>query len=311
MNPYNYANGEPSFNLHLKQKARSWLHYAIDFPSAHPTVYEKNNTVRGEYFEPRTDGKAPLAILIHGVGDRSVIPCKALARSLAKRGIACFVLYLVFHSSRMPEEIKSRFPKLTNDEWFDSYCISVTDVRQIIDWADTRAKINKEQIAVFGLSFGGIISAIAMGVDKRIKAGILLITGGNFEKIIRMSKTLGNRMGYSPTEAEFNARQDRYRQYLDQVAQKGFENVNIDLSTTDRGFLTDPMTFAYSLRKRPVLMINALWDEVFPRQTALDFWEACDKPAITWLPAGHATIWLWYPIISRKIIGFLRVTFGL
>lgn len=211
----------------------------------------------------------------------------------------------------MPEEIKSRFPKLTNDEWFDSYCISVTDVRQIIDWADTRAKINKEQIAVFGLSFGGIISAIAMGVDKRIKAGILLITGGNFEKIIRMSKTLGNRMGYSPTEAEFNARQDRYRQYLDQVAQKGFENVNIDLSTTDRGFLTDPMTFAYSLRKRPVLMINALWDEVFPRQTALDFWEACGKPAITWLPAGHATIWLWYPIISRKIIGFLRVTFGL
>jgi len=71
------------------------------------------------------------------------------------------------------------------------------------------------------------------------------------------------------------------------------------------------MTFAHSLRKRPMLMINALWDEVFPRQATLDFWEACGKPAITWLPAGHATIWLWYPIINRKIAGFLRATFGL
>jgi fermentation-respiration switch protein FrsA (DUF1100 family) len=52
------------------------------------------------------------------------------------------------------------------------------------------------------------------------------------------------------------------------------------------------MTFAPYLRERPILMINALWDEFIPRQATLDFWKACGKPDIKWFPAAHATIWL-------------------
>jgi len=305
MNPYSYQSGEPHFNLHLKEATPKWLHYAVDFPTAHPTRHEKNNTVRGEYFRPLGAGDAPLAILIHGMGDRSLIPCRLLAKTLIKKGIACFILYLVFHSSRMPEVVRNRLPVLTYDEWFESYRISVIDVRQVVDWASGRAEINKEQIAVIGISFGSFISAIAMGVDKRIRTGVFLITGGNFEKIARLSKTLGTRMEYSRTEAEYRHAQRCYAQYLDQIAEKGFENV----TPTEKGFLTDPMTFAPYLRKRPILMINALWDDVIPKETTIDFWEACGKPAITWLPGTHSTIWLWYPFISRKIIRFLRSTF--
>jgi len=307
MNPYSYLSGVPDANLRLRQTTRSWVHYSVSFATAHPTPYRENNTVRGEYFQPWRAGGRPLAILIHGMSDRSLIPCKALARSLAKRGIASFVLYLVLHSSRMPEEVRSRLPNLTSEEWFESYQISVIDVRQVIDWVGTRAEINKEQIAVIGLSFGGFISAIGMGVDKRIKAGVLLTTGGNLEKLARMNKTLGARLGYSATEAEFNHRQNRYAQYLEQVARKGFENVN----PMEKGFLTDPMTFAYYLRRRPVLMINALWDEIIPRQAGLEFWEACGRPAIAWFPAGHTSIWLWYPLISWKVSRFLKSTFRL
>ena len=43
---------------------------------------------------------------------------------------------------------------------------------------------------------------------------------------------------------------------------------------------------------------------------ALDFWQACGQPAIIWIPATHATIWLWYPVIRRKIVAFLSSTFG-
>ena len=304
MNPYSYPTGEPRFNLHLKKTTPRWLHYTVDFLTAHPTRYEKNNTVRGEYFRPQKASHAPLAILLHGMGDRSVIPCKLLARTLVKRGIACFILYLVFHSSRMPEVIRNRFPALTYDEWFESYQISVIDVRRVVDWASDRAEINKEQIAAIGISFGGFISAITMGIDKRIRTGVFLTSGGNLEKIARLSRTFGRRMGYSRTEAEYRQAQMRYAQYLDQVAEKGFENV----TPIEKSFLTDPMTFAPYLRKRPILMINALWDEVIPREAAIDFWEACDKPAITWFPATHITIWLWYPLISRKIARFLKTT---
>jgi hypothetical protein len=68
--------------LHLEEATSRWLRYTADFPTAHPTRYEENNTVRGEYFRPLGADNAPLAILVHGLGDHSVIPCRLLARAL-------------------------------------------------------------------------------------------------------------------------------------------------------------------------------------------------------------------------------------
>jgi len=122
-----------------------------------------------------------------------------------------------------------------------------------------------------------------------------------------MSKTLPKKWGFRHTEAEFSAQQHRYFQYLDQVTEEGFEQVN----PPQRGFLIDALTYAHLLRNRPLLMINARRDEVIPREATLDFWKASGQPAISWFPGGHATIWLWYPLIKRKISRFLSVTFGL
>lgn len=300
MNPYTYANDKNSFKTQLKEATSRWERYTVEFPTAHPDGYARNNIVRGEYLFPCNDGAVPLAILVHGMGDRSVIPCKLLARTLAKRGIASFILYLVFHESRIPETIKGRFPRLTADEWFESYQISVTDIRKVIDWANTRSEIDNERVAVAGISFGGFVSAIAMAIDKRIKAGVLVVSGGNTEKMTRHSFILKRQ--YHNNAAEYSKNQERYRQYLDEVEKKGFENVN----AAKQSYLTDPMTFASQLRGRPVLMLNALWDEMIPRVAAIDFWWESGKPPIVWLPATHATIWGWYPFIGPRVARFLK-----
>jgi len=307
MNPYSYMNEEFDFNLCLKETTSKWLHYAVDFPTAHPTCYQENNTVYGEYFQPREVNHAPLAILVHGMGDRSIIPLRFLAKTLVKKGVACFALYLVFHSRRMPQALRESVPVLTPQYWSEGYRISVIDVRQIIDWASDRPEINKEQIAIIGMSLGGFVSAIAMGVDKRISAGVFLISGGNSERICWGGKNSVVKKSHSCTEVECHHLHSYYPQYLADVAEKGLENV----TPAKECFLTDPMTFAFYLRKRPILMLNALWDEAIPRQATLDFWQACDKPAIAWFPATHAGIWFWYPFIGRKIAGFLTSTFGM
>ena len=106
MNPYSYTGDEPEANLRLLQTTPKWQRYTIDFPSAYRTRHEENNTVRGEYFQPRDVDRAPLAIIPHGIGDELLIPSRLLARALAKRGMACFVCYSVFHSKRMPETVR-------------------------------------------------------------------------------------------------------------------------------------------------------------------------------------------------------------
>ena len=109
-------------------------------------------------------------------------------------------------------------------------------------------------------------------------------------------------------QARLAERKRHYDDYLIQVAEKGFTNVEPE--GEEKGFQTDPLTFASYLRGRPLLMINAIWDEVFPRPAILDFWEASGKPQLVWLPAGHVTLWLWYPLISWRITRFLRANFS-
>jgi hypothetical protein len=308
MNPYIYQHNELGSNVHLEETTPRWLRYSVDFPSAHSTQYEESNTVFGEYFQPRDANSAPLAIIVHGWGDRSVMPCRLTARTLAKKGIASFILYLVFHTSRMPETVRNRLPLfLTTDEWFEGYRASVIEIRQIIDWASSRPELDTEQIAVIGISLGGFISAIAMGLDKRIKAGVFLVTGGNSEKITWNTKSQSIVRGHDCGEAECHRAHSHYPQFLADVAEKGFGNV----IPAKECFLTDTLTFAPYLRGRSILMLNALWDETIPKEATLDFWEASGKPSIMWLPGTHVTFWLWYPLIERKITGFLTSTFGI
>ncbi|MFC1984090.1 alpha/beta hydrolase family protein [Chloroflexota bacterium] len=302
MNPYNYENSISEVDSHLKKDSPKLLHYEIQFQSAIDTGYPKNSIVKGEYYQPKVKHKVPLAILVHGIGDYSVIPCKILARSLLKQGVACFIPYLTIHSKRIPKDMRAHLPYLTPYQWFQCYQVSVVDIRQIVDWAYSRTELDTNQVTVIGISLGGFVSAIAMGIDKRIKAGVFIVTGGNSNKISWLNKNGQYRKRYQRTEAEHLEVQSSYAKYLEDVSNKGFDNV----TPVNQSFLTDPLTFARCLKGRYILMINARWDKYIPRETAIDLWQACGEPTIKWIPSGHTSIWLWYPVIRRSIATFLK-----
>lgn len=205
INPYEYSPNSDGTKCELEEETTLYSHFSVNLPSAISGEYLGNNRIIGEYVFPKNREKAPLALLIHGMGNRSVVPCKMLSLTLAKQGIASFVLYLVFHSKRSPEAIKRKYPRLSAEEWFESYQISVTDIRQVLDWAESRSDIIADKISIAGISFGGIISAIAMGLDERIKAGVLIVSGGNSDKITRDSLLM--RWQYHITKDEFRHNQ--------------------------------------------------------------------------------------------------------
>lgn len=302
MNPYSYDNNLSDVKLRLKKDTPRLLHYAVRFRSALDTGHPENSLVKGEYYLPRVERKAPLAILVHGMGDHSVFPCHLLARSLVKQGVACFIPYLTIHSRRIPQAMRGHMPYLTPEEWFRSYQTSVVDIRQIVDWAYSRTELDAQKVAALGISFGGFVSTIAMGIDKRIKAGVFIVTAGNTNKMSWLSKDSHYRKKYPRDEAEHLKLQDSYARYLKDIFDKGFENVIPD----NQSFLTDPLTFASHLKGRPVLMINARWDKYIPRETVVEFWRACGQPPIKWIPSGHSSIWLWYPAIYRSIMALFN-----
>jgi hypothetical protein len=299
-NPYSYIRQTNGVKCHLEKETDLCTIRRVSFPSAFSSSYLGNSHVLGEYYFPNGKTRAPLAILIHGMGDRSVIPCRLLARTLAKRGIASFILYLVFHTYRVPESIKGRYPYLSSEEWFASYQISVIDVHQVLDWITTRSEIDHNGLSVVGISFGSFISSISMALDSRIKAGVLIESGGNSDNITKHSFLL--RRQYKLQEQEYRRNQELYFKYLSEVSEKGFENV----TAAKNSYLTDPLTFSKYLLNRPLLMVNALFDEMIPRVSTLELWKSCGKPPIYWYPSTHASIWVWYPLIGHRISHFLE-----
>ena len=296
-----YPAARHPFESKLLKSHRAWQHHSVVFKTAFPVSYPEIGTASGEYYEPSIKD-APLVILLHGMGDHSILPCKMLAASLARRGIASFVPYLPIHTKRLSADMKNRYPWFTDDEWAEIYRVSVINVRQIIDWA--KSSNAGRPVGILGISYGGFISAITMGIDSRLSAGVLIVMGGNSLKIGQASVKWGPKRGYGLPEDEYRQALAVYEKYLSEVSEKGPENV-APLRPT---YLTDPLTYSERLKYRSLYMINARWDEAIPREATLDFWKAAGQPAISWFPTSHATVWMYYPVIRRRIADFFRLS---
>jgi hypothetical protein len=239
------------------------------------------------------------------LGERNVVPCRILARDLAKIGIASFVLQLVLPSQGVAEGTKGQPTVPFIENWLELYQVLVINTRQVIDWAESRNELDAQRVAVMGMSIGGMASAITMAVDERVMAGVFLVTGGNMENITWRSKNDVARMSHKCTEFQCHEIYSHYPQYLDDVKERGIENV----VPAKECFLFDPISFTSYLRGRPMLMINAEWDDFVPKDSTLEFWEACGHPRIVWLPANHNTVFLRYHSIRREVTGFISSTF--
>jgi dienelactone hydrolase len=305
INPFAYQSDPSKFELNELEQNKHWKHYTVEFPIAFTGSFQESNTAYGEYFKKNTSEKLPLVILIHGWGDHSAIPMRLLARKLAKTGVHTFMLYLPFHSRRLPVEMKKRSPNLTQEEWYSGYRIAVTDVRQVIDWAEKQEEIDAKKIAVVGLSLGAFVSSIAMGIDNRIKGGVLIVCGGNSSKIQRYSRFAKFRKQYQFGQKDYEEYQESYSQYLKDVPANGWEKVD----PARQNFLIDPLTYVHLFEDRPVLMLNARWDEFVPRETTMEFYQACRNCELSWFPTTHPTIWFFYPSIASRVQRFLCVNF--
>jgi len=302
-NPFNYTRQNDSVKMEQAEQKNSWSRYSVKFPSAFPANSLGTSEVLGEYYLPQKS-RCPLVILVHGMGESSMIPCRMITRTLLKKGIAVFILYLVFHNRRIPAELKTKYPSLSAEEWFDSYRLSVIDIRQVLDWAENRPEIDAGKIGIIGISFGSFVSSIALGMDERIKNCILVESGGNSDKLTRHSFLLSK--VYKTDNEKFQLKQAAYFNYLEEIEKSGFENVEPSHSS----YLTDPLTYTGLINGRPLMMVNALLDEMIPKVATRELWEAYGKPQISWFPATHASLWVWYPLIGRKIAQFYNRAFS-
>ena len=135
----------------------------------------------------------------------------------------------------------------------------------MVDWLSERPEVDSSKIVIEGFSFGGIQAAAILAIEPRFAAGVLILAGGDFTKILLETEEKG----------------------IKGVREGILKNLGWDKETAYRKLQPifkdiDPLTYlnaerAEKLRGR-VLMINAARDQIIPPSASEKLWLALGKP---------------------------------
>lgn len=243
------------------------VHLLVKFASLISTPeYPQNQTVYAEVFIPRqTETQMPAVIILHSWGVQKPDIELSLARSLARRGFVTAVMTLPYHIQRTPGGYLSGELMIVPDadHMRDTMRQAALDVRRLVDWLQAQPQIAQDKLGIVGISLGAIISALVLGVEPRLKSGVLVLGGANLAHVLWRSPLTMNVRGELRSKGI------------------GYEQLRREMEPVE------PLTFLRGQYGERVLMINGRYDMVIPREDALALRNALGQGPILWLNTGH------------------------
>jgi dienelactone hydrolase len=284
---YDYAT-PTTFSVRLLETRQQHLVYSVTWQSAVRSEYPADNQVPAFYYQPRRSGKLPAIVMLHGYRTRRAGNERRLCARLADQGVACLLPFLPYHYTRTPPGHMSGELMISGDveRTIQAVRQAMIDVRSAVDWLQERPEVDPDRIGIVGISLGGILVHLAMGVERRFSVGVSVLGGGEVAEL----------MWSSPIVA-------RVRRALDS------EGIGLP-ELTRRLRVIEPLTYADVNRPRRVLMIGGRYDLVVPPQAVMATWHALREPEMIWLNTGHYGGALVSSQLSQVVSAYLLNQFG-
>jgi uncharacterized protein len=196
----------------------------------------------------------PCIILMHGLGDRKTVDyIEAGNQYLLDAGYAVLRLDISNHGDRFKYDYDFDLTDGYRYWTRDLITQTVFDLRRAVDFIQTREELDPRRIGYFGISLGGIIGTIFCSVDERVEVPVIVLAGGKLNLMFGKDVLSGD--------------------------------------TKDYLSIIDPINYVAKISPRPLLMINAAYDDVVPPITSKLLFNAAKKPKeIIWYPAKHHDI---------------------
>lgn len=229
--------------------------YKVSFDSVH------NQRVAGLLVIPKLAKKpVPCVLFLHGYGGKKE-DLKDLIPILVLNGYAGFAIDAEYHGERKRDgrDMYSPYVYTTRDAMMQT----ILDYRRGIDYLSTHPEIDKERIGFVGGSMGGILGGVILGVENRIKAGVLVVGGGDYSYMLK------------------NSQHGRIKE---------IRSLGMDLESSAQALApVDPINFIDLASPRPVLFLCGKKDEIVPAQAGQFLYDVAKEPKkIIWYDAGHS-----------------------
>jgi fermentation-respiration switch protein FrsA (DUF1100 family) len=166
---------------------------------------------------------------------------------------------------------------------------NVIEARAAIDWIVERPEADGGRIGALGVSLGSLKTAILLAVEPRVRAGELVITGGDVGGILADSIEREVRR-WVAKRAE--------RQRTDEAA------IVEEVRTAFRD--DDPLALARYVDPRDVLLVLARFDHSIPYRYGRLLQDALPGAPAVLYPTGHYSLALFLPDVESKLIRFFR-----
>jgi len=211
------------------------------------------------YARPADPGQYPALVFLHGRGGNKGDNLD-IAPLITGAGYAGISIDCQYHGERNPrgKNIYSEYAYSDRDAMLQT----VIDGRRAVDFLKSREEVDPERIGLLGGSMGGILGTLLAAVERRIRASVLLVAGGNWE--ILASKS----------------------QHPDG---KNLRKKSVDPKRLARVMApVDPINLVDLISPRPVLFQLGLKDDVVPAETGRLLVEAAGEPKeVDWYDSGH------------------------
>lgn len=208
--------------------------------------------------QPTTfEGKLPTIVFLHGSGQRKDF-VEEICSPFNKAGFAM----VSFDQWNCGER---KYAKTTSEKllsWRDRGWKTVNDARRLADYLLTRPDVDPDRLYLIGASYGAMTGTHVLARDKRYKAGILVVGGGDFRVMIDAPLIRNNVPGLVLAACRPLARWF--------------------------GGPFDPVQSAPNTGPTPILMQNGSDDELVSPEAGKALFAALSEPKeITWYPIDH------------------------
>jgi len=227
---------------------------------------------------PKGKGNSPCVVFLHGYGGskEDILSVSELA---AAEGYAVMAIDAEFHGERKEAGKALYSPDLNESR--NGIIQTIIDLRRAVDYIETRPEIDKEKIGYVGGSMGGILGAIFIGVEPRVKAAALLVAGGNMSLMIRESQHFTMPAIRKHLETQ-GMSYEELQELLDPV---------------------DPVNFIANFSPRPVVFHLGKYDRIVPSAAGEQLYRAAREPkSVYWYDSGHD---LPLELVLSRILDFM------
>ena len=252
---------------------------------------EKIPTLMSVPMKKHKGEKLPVIVFLHGIGQNKGF-LKEITAPFNRSGFAFVSFDQYMQGERKLGPGASIGASL--EAFAERPAKTINETRRMIDYLLTRPDIDPRRVYLVGASYGAIMGSTVLAKDKRVRAGILVYGGGDFNKLL---DSYADHLAIAAGLGLIDGRNlNPEKPPLPKLTDAQEKQVGMVLSLVKpiaSHFLgvADPIHYADQISPTPVYFQNGTLDVLVPAAAGKALQEAAKEPKkITWYESDHVGI---------------------